>query len=216
MNQELGMYTIKVQSFKDCATECRFITQHITNDIQTEKLRPDDICVICLDNRNINTYYALLAKMLSRNGISTFNLVDAPNANKHFFYENYVTLSTINKAKGNEAGMVYIIGADTAFINRDNVISRNKLFTAITRTKGWVMITGTGDKLKVCLEELNKLQENDFKLIFTQPSKETTRTIENGSRFQQNLLMDVQSKIDSLVNTGLSVEDILQFIQRKK
>lgn len=41
--------------------------------------------------------------------------------------------------------MVYIIGADTVFINRDNVILRNKLFTAITRTKGWVTITG-GEK----------------------------------------------------------------------
>lgn len=180
-----------------------------------KKLRPDDICVICLDNRNINAYYSLLSRMLIRNGISTFNLVDAPNANKHFFYENNVTLSTINKAKGNEAGMVYIIGADTVFINRDNVILRNKLFTAITRTKGWVTITG-GEKIKYCLEELNKLEENDFKLVFTQPSKETTKTIESGSKVQQNLLLDVQSKIDILVNSGLSVEDIMQFIQRKK
>lgn len=215
MNQELGIYTIKVSSFSDYASECKFVTQCITQDIQDEKLRPDDICVICLDNRNINAYYSLLSRMLIRNGISTFNLVDAPNANKHFFYENNVTLSTINKAKGNEAGMVYIIGADTVFINRDNVILRNKLFTAITRTKGWVTITG-GEKIKYCLEELNKLEENDFKLVFTQPSKETTKTIESGSKVQQNLLLDVQSKIDILVNSGLSVEDIMQFIQRKK
>lgn len=215
MNQELGIYTIKVHSFTNYELECKFIAQCITKDIQDEKLRPDDICVICLDNRNINTYYSLLSKMLIRNGISTFNLVDAPNANKHFFYENNVTLSTINKAKGNEAGMVYIIGADSVFINRDNVILRNKLFTAITRTKGWVTITG-GEKIKYCLEELKKLEENDFKLIFTQPSKETTKTIERGSKIQQSLLLDVQSKIDTLVNSGLSVEDIMQFIKKKR
>lgn len=215
INQELGIYTIKVQAFSDYASECRYVAQCITNDIQDQKLRPDDICVICLDNRNIKSYYSLLSKMLIKNGISTFNLVEAPNANKHFFYDNYVTLSTINKAKGNEAGMVYIIGADTIFINRDNVLLRNKLFTAITRTKGWVTITG-GEKIKYCLEELNKLEKNDFKLIFTQPSKETTKTIENGSRNQQNLLFDVQAKIDLLVNSGLSVDDIMQFIQRKK
>lgn len=215
INQELGIYTIKVQAFSDYASECRYVAQCITNDIQDQKLRPDDICVICLDNGNIKSYYSLLSKMLIKNGISTFNLVEAPNANKHFFYDNYVTLSTINKAKGNEAGMVYIIGADTIFINRDNVLLRNKLFTAITRTKGWVTITG-GEKIKYCLEELNKLEKNDFKLIFTQPSKETTKTIENGSRNQQNLLFDVQAKIDLLVNSGLSVDDIMQFIQRKK
>lgn len=215
MNQELGMYTVEVRSFSDYESECTFVANCIIQDIQKEKLRPDDICVICLDNRNIKSYYNLLSKILIANGISTFNLVDAPNANKHFFYENNVTLSTINKAKGNEAGMVYIIGADTVFINRDNVLLRNKLFTAITRTKGWVTITG-GEKMEYCLEEVDKLKANDFKLVFTQPSKETTKTIESGSKIQQSLLLDVQTKIDLLVNNGLSIEDIMQYIQRKK
>ena len=215
MNQELGMYTVEVRSFSDYESECTFVANCIIQDIQKEKLRPDDICVICLDNRNIKSYYNLLSKILIANGISTFNLVDAPNANKHFFYENNVTLSTINKAKGNEAGMVYIIGADTVFINRDNGLLRNKLFTAITRTKGWVTITG-GEKMEYCLEEVDKLKANDFKLVFTQPSKETTKTIESGSKIQQSLLLDVQTKIDLLVNNGLSIEDIMQYIQRKK
>lgn len=215
MNQELGMYTVEVRSFSDYESECTFVANCIIQDIQKEKLRPDDICVICLDNRNIKSYYNLLSKILIANGISTFNLVDAPNANKHFFYENNVTLSTINKAKGNEAGMVYIIGTDTVFINRDNVLLRNKLFTAITRTKGWVTITG-GEKMEYCLEEVDKLKANDFKLVFTQPSKETTKTIESGSKIQQSLLLDVQTKIDLLVNNGLSIEDIMQYIQRKK
>ena len=214
LNQELGIVTISIRHFSDLSAECSYVAKCITNDIQEQKLRPDDICVICLDNRNIKTYYGLLSKKLIMNGISIFNLMDAPNANKHFFYDNNVTLSTINKAKGNEAGMVYIIGADTVFINRDNVLLRNKLFTAITRTKGWVTITG-GDKIKYCYDELKKLEENDFKLVFTQPSKETTKTIESGSRNQQNLLFEVQSKIDLLLNSGLDINQIMQFIQRK-
>lgn len=215
LNQELGIYTIKVHSFKNYQLECKFIVECITKDIQDEKLRPDDICVICLDSVNINTYYSLLANKLIANGISTFNLVEAPNANKHFFYDNNVTLSTINKAKGNEAGMVYIIGADSVFINRDNVILRNKLFTAITRTKGWVTITG-GEKITYCLDELKKLEKNEYKLVFTQPSKDTTKTIERGSRIQQDLLQELQSKIETLVNNGLSVEEIMQFIKKKR
>lgn len=98
---------------------------------------------------------------------------------------------------------------------KETILLYNLDSAAITRTKGWVTITG-GEKIKYCLEELNKLEENDFKLVFTQPSKETTKTIESGSKVQQNLLLDVQSKIDILVNSGLSVEDIMQFIQRKK
>lgn len=64
INQELGIYTIKVQAFSDYASECRYVAQCITNDIQDQKLRPDDICVICLDNGNIKSYYSLLSKML--------------------------------------------------------------------------------------------------------------------------------------------------------
>lgn len=215
MNQKLGMITLSIKSFKDISGECLYVANKIVDDIQNEKLRPDDICVICLDNRNINNYYSILSKMLISKGIRTFSLVDAPNSNTHFVHENYVTLATINKAKGNEAGMVYIMGGDTIFLNPDNVLLRNKLFTAITRTKGWAMLTG-GDKIKICLDELNKLKDNQYKLVFTQPSKSTTKTIIQGSIIEQNLLMDVQSKVDELINRGLNIEDIIKYINKKK
>ena len=150
------------------------------------------------------------------NGIRTFNILNAPNTNQHFFYENSVTLGTINRAKGNEAGMVYIIGADAVFRDRNNVIERNRLFTAMTRAKGWVTITGTGEgALLPCIEEIKKLKENNFKLIFTQPSIKDTRTIKTGSESQLNEISKFESSVESLRKSGLSTADLIRLLSNK-
>jgi superfamily I DNA and RNA helicase len=216
LNQELGISTVEWKQFPDFSSECSEVAKCINNDIQNEKLKPDDICVICLDQKNAKSYFDQISKILVRDGIRTFNTLEAPTASRHFFFENYVTLSTVNKAKGNEAGMVYIVGADAIFVNRDNISLRNRLFTAITRTKGWVFITGCNDHFKACKEELVKLKDNDFKFVFTQPSRTTTKTIKWGSERQQMILDEVQNKIDDLIRTGLKREDIIEFLKDKK
>ena len=75
--------------------------------------------------------------------------------------------------------MVYVVGVDSAFANKDYIINRNQLFTAITRSKGWVKLTGH-QTAELCKNELNSLKENKYKLIFTQPSETETRTIYRG------------------------------------
>lgn len=216
MNELFEGVTVYIQNFNNLADECNYIVSCIVNDIQNENLRPDDICIICLDNRNINKYYNCLEPALYENGIRTFNILNAPNTNQHFFYENSVTLGTINRAKGNEAGMVYIIGADAVFRDRNNVIERNRLFTAMTRAKGWVTITGTGEgALLPCIEEIKKLKENNFKLIFTQPSIKDTRTIKTGSESQLNEISKFESSVESLRKSGLSTADLIRLLSNK-
>src|SRR5690606_26178315 len=132
----------QIQVFKGIREETNFITNQIIKDIKKEELRADDICVISLDSRNIKAYFSQIEEILAKNGIKTFNLLKASNNNTYFNIDNHVTLSTLNKAKGNESGMVYIVGVDSIFENKDYIIDRNKLFTAITRSKGWVVMSG--------------------------------------------------------------------------
>lgn len=202
MNEELGMMTIFAQRFKNLAEESSFVADNIIRDIAYEGLRPDDICVICLDTKYIGEYYECISSLLSAKGIRTFNLLTAPNANKNFFYQDYVTLATINKAKGNEAGMVYIVGVDSIFQSPNNVLKRNMLFTAITRTKGWVTLSGVGDKMEVCMKEIQTLVDNKMKLKFVQPSKETTKTIESSSRKEAGLMDKMQSLLKEFKEMG--------------
>lgn len=216
MNEQFGVYSMQWCSFDDMKQECAFVAESIAKDIREEGLLPDDICVICVDQSHISNYYSKIGGMLAANGIRGFNMLNAPNANRRFSYEGLVTLATLNKAKGNETGMVYIVGADALFKNPDNVLVRNRLFTAITRAKGWVMISGTGkEAMSACYNELEQLKKHDYKLVFRQPSEEQTRTVMAGSMKQQSALKDIKNTIDELKKSGMSMEEIIQMIQEK-
>jgi superfamily I DNA and RNA helicase len=213
--------SVKIQIFTDIDTECNYISQEIIKDIKEQNLRPDDICVICLDPKNIEAYFNRIKRNLIANGVEVFNLLNASYNNTFFNIENHVTLSTLNKAKGNETGMVYIVGTDTIFANKDYIIDRNKLFTAITRSKGWVTITGF-EQAEFCRVEMERLKSNDYKLIFTQPSKSQTKTILRGMTTRQSFLNDISKKIEAFSKTtGLTEEEIKELIlnvekQKKK
>ncbi len=213
IHEELEQYSMRLNAFDSMDDECEFVAKEIVKDIHEQGLLPEDICVICVDQRQIEHYYSSLTNLLMAHAIRVFNMLKAPNANRKFSYEGYVTLSTLNKAKGNETGMVYIIGADALFKYPGNVIARNRLFTAITRAKGWVTICGTNkDIMKVCIKELRRLQENDYRLVFTQPSEAQTRTVMAGSVRQQMTLKDIKGNIEELKKLGMSEADIANII----
>lgn len=213
-NNYFGNNTIKFKKFNDIDDECAAVAKDIIKQIRIEKLKPDDICVISLDEKHINNYFQRIEKHLQRNDIKVFNMLSAPNNNIYFSIENHVTLSSINKAKGNEVGMVYIVGVDAAFTenNIDYIIYRNKIFTAITRTKGWVVITGMGDCFDLFEKEIRQLEENNYKFIFKQPSKDSTNTIFRRMDERQSLINQINKKISDLIRTGLQTDDVLKMI----
>lgn len=216
INEQLGLSSMRWGAFDSMEDECLFVADSIYKDIKEENLLPDDVCVICVDQRKISGYYSTISAMLGNKGIKTFNMLNAPNANRKFSYEGYVTLATLNKAKGNETGMVYIVGADALFKCPNNVIARNKLFTAITRAKGWVTILGTNkDVMKICSDEMEQLKAHDYKLVFRQPSVDQTKTVMAGSLKQQNKLKELRDTIIELKRLGMNDDDIKNVLQEK-
>jgi superfamily I DNA and RNA helicase len=86
-----------------------------------------------------------------------------PNINRDlFWYDGGVTISRIDRTKGNEADMVYLVGLDNIAKNESDTKLRNQLFVALTRSRGWVDISGIGDY--PFYEEVNKViaQGNTF------------------------------------------------------
>ena len=213
LNETFGK-SISVLQCENLVDECEKVASLISDDIKKEGLNADDICVICLDDKNIGAYYSCLSEELLRKGIRCYNLLHAPYSATEFYLEGLVTLATLNKAKGNEAGMVYIMGVDKIFNDRNNVILRNRLFTAITRTKGWAVLSGEGS-IGYCIDEMNKLLNEKMKLHFLQPSVESTKTIYSGSEKRSNDLMELQKKIADLISDGMSFEDIIRDIKQK-
>ncbi|MES2827111.1 MAG: ATP-binding domain-containing protein [Bacteroidota bacterium] len=206
---------IQILGFDGIDEECAQVAALIKNDIK-QGLNQEDISVICLDTLNVKGYFATLAVKLSRLDVKSFNLLNAPNDTIVFKVPNHVTLSTIFRAKGNEAGSVYIIGTDVVFTgtNRSDLTERNKLFTAITRAQGWVTITGTGkNKMDQCASELDSLKKHDFELHFIQPSEEEVKTIWQDISTKQSALNRMERAAEDIAKEmGMSKEDVLSNI----
>jgi hypothetical protein len=88
-----------------------------------------------VDDRGARNYLSGVEMALHKLGIGANNLHSDSFGIRDFSKEGRVTLSTVHKAKGNEAFMVYVVGAD-AVMFRPDVRKRNMLFTAMTRAKG--------------------------------------------------------------------------------
>jgi len=217
-NEKFDASSIQYKKFKNIDVECRFIARSIANDLTEEELRPEDICVICVDRKYISGYFSRISDFLSNEGISSFNLANTASTNLSFTRDGCVTLATVNKAKGNEKGVVYICGADYIFSTPNNVVLRDILFTAMTRTKGWLTITGCQEDFDKCIDESNKLKDNQYKLCFIQPSENETKTIEYHSRAQSSFHNDLEKSIEALRKIGLSKdeikEDVIKQLQR--
>lgn len=81
-----------------------------------------------------------------------------------------MTFTGIYRAKGNEAGMVYVINAQNCNGNGTGLASlRNRLFTAITRSKAWVRIIGYGPQMQGLIDEFSALKQRGFVLDFRYP-----------------------------------------------
>src|SRR5690606_31999911 len=72
--------------------------------------------------------------------------------------------------KGNEGFAVHVVGADAAFTNPTKT-NRNKLFTAMTRAKGWLRVTGYRESATRLAAEIEVAKRNCPSLKFTYPSR---------------------------------------------
>ena len=60
-----------------------------------------------------------------------------------FRLPGHVTLTNVVRAKGNEADLVHIVGLDEVGEREGEVSLRNQLFVALSRSRGWVQLSGT-------------------------------------------------------------------------
>lgn len=85
--------------------------------------------------------------------------------------------SSVRRAKGNETYMVYIVNAQKCVNSLQRRSDRNALFTAVTRSKGWVKVLGYGEDMMVLQEEFEEIKRQDLNsiLINTQLKKNKSK-----------------------------------------
>ena len=209
---------ITCEVFNNYNDECHYIADKILEDINSDLL-PEDILVISLDDFAARNYFEELKIILEKKDIKTYNLLDAPSYTKTFFLEDHITLATVYRAKGNEAGSVYILGVDAIFRgdNRNSIRERNKIFTAMTRAKGWVTITGIGTYAKECKEEIDKTMENYPKIIFEMPDREAIKLFQRDLARNQEEFNRLERMIEKTAKgMGVSKEEIIKKLNKKR
>src|SRR6266446_6888264 len=172
---------IQWEAFNNRFEEMDWIAQQIHKNIEQDELRPEEIIVISLEWKGLRDNFSYLEHCLSTLSVSVVNT--ATNTDREVFQKKgYVTLASIFKAKGNEASIVYVMGVDRVDNNPLQIVQdRNQAFTAMTRARGWCILTGIGKRAEALFNEIDVILSNDPEHItFTVPDPKTIqRNLDN-------------------------------------
>ncbi|MCL1464946.1 pentapeptide repeat-containing protein [Argonema galeatum] len=180
---------IEFEIYRDRQSELTALAQNIIYNLKHDNLNPSrDILVIVLGSFFEATILEThVAEFLISQGINIFipsttncNILKADSENRDpnkFWCEGGVTVSRIHRAKGNEADIVYLVGLDNIAKEESNIILRNQLFIALTRTRGWVKLSGI-DNYPMYEEMRRVIKSGDtFTFTFNQrPKREISLT----------------------------------------
>lgn len=178
-----GEPILKFQTYGSRQEEFSALAENIWHNLGEDDLKPSrDILVIVLGcNSEAMELENSVANFLIEQGIDIY-IPTALELNElkpqwpHydqdcFWMAGGVTVSRVPRAKGNEADMVYVIGFDNVARNEMDVSLRNQLFVALTRTRGWVNLSGVGEYKMY--EEMRRViaAGDEFSFIYKRPLK---------------------------------------------
>lgn len=205
---------VKFQAYKEYSEEVRQCARNILDDIR-QGLLPDDILVVVVDDRNAKLYLDDIQKLLAHLNIKSNNIHADKFSIKDFSIEGHVTLSTIHKAKGNEAYSVHVLGIDSLYSLEPTIRERNLMFTAITRTKGWVSISGIGNAAAKWTTELQKALDKSPNIEFNYPSRKELSIMKRDIQ-EKATRKSKQAKILDDLLAEMSPEEIKQFLEQRE
>ncbi len=204
---------VKFKSYAEYSDEIKQCAKNILEDINNGLL-PDDILVVVVDDRNAKTYLNHLQELLAKLNIKSNNIHADNFSIKDFSIEGHVTLSTIHKAKGNEAYSVHVVGIDSLYSLEPTIRERNLMFTAITRTKGWVSISGVGKAASKWVTELKIALDKCPNIEFNYPSKNELSIMKRDIQ-EKATRKSKQAKILDELLAEMSPEEIKEFLEQR-
>lgn len=204
--------------FDDEEEQADWLTEAIKKNIEEDELMYDDIIVINPDPITTRDKVGPIRARLLKKGIHchTAGVDTEPDI---FFKPDFdsVTFTGIYRAKGNEAGMVYIINAQDCHSELRNLASlRNRLFTAITRSKAWIRVLGVGANMEELIKEYEELKRQKFELRFTYPTREQREQLRLVHRDMttverkrlENRQMNLDALIEDIKSGSVHLEDL--------
>lgn len=176
---------IQFEVFETFEEQTAWLVAEIQRNLSEDELIPDDIVVINPDPLKTKDAVGEARMRLMQLGINS-NLAGVTTIADVFSEPGTVTFTGIYRAKGNEAAMVYVINAQDCIgvnlIPGHVALVRNRLFTAMTRSKAWVRVLGVGDSMAALKEEFQKTKAENFALHFRYPTEEERKTMKMVNR----------------------------------
>ena len=208
---------IQFKCFENSREQTEWLAEAIRINLEIEELRHDDIIVVNPDPLTTRQEVAPIRSRLLQIGINS-HLAGVNTPADTFFRvdRESVTFTGIHRAKGNEAGMVYIINAQDCHSAALNLASiRNRLFTAVTRSKAWIRVLGIGSGMMSLIDEYEELKSRKFELEFTYPTDDQLKHLKIVHRDMTKQEIDrlrareqtVRDWVDDLESGNVSVED---------
>jgi superfamily I DNA and RNA helicase len=153
---------VRFERFESERAQYEWLVEQICANLGHDELRHDDIIVIHPDPLTARQKTGPIRKTLFERGVQN-HLAGVDTVADVFFQTETpsVTFTGIYRAKGNEAGMVYVIDAqdcDRLGVGLSSL--RNRLFTAMTRSKAWVRVVGVGPRMQNLVDEFERLKIN--------------------------------------------------------
>ncbi|MCQ8876093.1 ATP-binding domain-containing protein [Mesorhizobium sp. LMG17149] len=195
-----------------------WIANEIEKNLKVDELSYDDIIVINPDPMSTKSAVGRSRRILFEKNINT-HLSGVDTSPDVFFDANNesVAFTGIFRAKGNEAGMVYIINAQDCYWSFGSLARvRNQLFTAITRSKAWVRVLGVGDQMLQLAHEFQRVADQQFSLDFVVPDGPTRKYIniinrdlsESEKKNVRDVTNNIKSLVDDINNGSVMIEDL--------
>ena len=168
---------VRFKVFEDEEGQALWIAKAIKRNLERDELRCGDIMVINPNPLTTRSKVGRARALLLDMGIDSH--LAGVDTDPDVFNDpgsESVTFTGIHRAKGNEAAMVYVMNADdcqSAALDLARI--RNRLFTAITRSKAWVRVLGVGQGMRELTKEYEKLRASGFVLHFRYPTEQERR-----------------------------------------
>jgi len=145
------------------------IAKMIQENLTKDELYAHDIAVVFPNAIDAEKRGMAFRQHLLDLGIQS-HLPGITSSRDAFIAEGKVAISGPYRAKGNEAPVVYVMDAHYCAGGAELIKKRNILFTSITRSRGWVRVSGQGDQMQILMDEFARLKENNYQLRFTMPN----------------------------------------------
>lgn len=206
---------IQHKVFNDKQEQGQWIAQQVKGNLESDELEASDILIVFPDPYTFGSESAHVVQELRSLGINC-HVIGKNSSQDLVFIENSVAITHIHRAKGNEAPMVYVANAQYCHGGLDTGKKRNALFTAITRTKAWVRISGIGVGMRLLANEIDRIQQAHYRLAFTYPTQEELAHLANAYKDKsQDELQEIYQgfgqikRVKAMLEAGeISFEDI--------